>query len=218
VQVEGRPGHLDLEISQPAQGIDNAGRVRPKDVRVRNQRHIRSQQIAMALDERVQARATDLLLALHNELEVDGRGAFRGVEGLCRLHMDEKLALVIRSAPGVDICPADRRLEWRREPLIHGIGRLHVIVAVDKHRGGVGPSGKPFGVDHGVPPRGHHLGARETRSSKAVSKPAGGSFDVGPVYRLCADAGNAQKCLELIKETWPVLVSEAKWIDHGYPC
>ena len=104
---------------------------------------------AVPLQERLEAGRADLLLALDEELEVQGQPA-RGLEpGAHRGDVGDEGALVVHRSPPVEAPVALGRLEGRRHPLLRPARRLHVVVAVDEQRGrarGV----EPVRVDVGV--------------------------------------------------------------------
>ena len=85
--------------------------------------------------------AADLLLALQHERQVAGQ-LRAGLEiGLDGFEVGEVLALVVAGAAGVQKTAGDARLERRRLPEFKGLGRLHVIVAIDHE---VRPAGAAF--------------------------------------------------------------------------
>ena len=90
--------------------------------------------VAMLAQERREARAADLLLALDQEADVQWQRAGRRDERFRDLQGHEHRALVVGRAARVDSPVTDARLEWRRRPLALVAGRLHVVVAVDEDR------------------------------------------------------------------------------------
>ena len=88
----------------------------------------------VSADEVVEVDAADLLLALDEELDVERQAAVLLQMGLDRLDVHEHLALVVGGAARVDLAVADGRLERRAGPEVHGIDRLHVVVAVEQDR------------------------------------------------------------------------------------
>ena len=77
--------------------------------------------------------AAGLLLALHQHPHVQRqRARLRELAG----HVQQRIevALVVAGPAGVQALAPDRRLERRRRPLVDGVRRLDVVVAVDEHR------------------------------------------------------------------------------------
>ena len=84
----------------------------------------------MALGQRRQMRAADLLLALDEELELQRQFAVDRLVDLGRVDAGQRVALVIHRAAGVELAVAHRCLVGRRLPLLQRVGRLHIIVRV----------------------------------------------------------------------------------------
>ena len=97
-----------------------------------------------------------------------------------RLHVREELSLVIHGAARVDASVAHRRLERRRGPQLERLGRLHIVVAVDEHRGRAGGRFAPFAENHGMARGGKDLGV-ETGGAEIVGHPLRGALHVGVV-------------------------------------
>ncbi len=72
-----------------------------------------------------------------------------GQQRFQRLHLRPHLALVVHRAAGVDVAVAFGGLEGRREPLVQRIGRLHVVVPINQHRG-LARGVQPVGIDQRV--------------------------------------------------------------------
>ncbi len=83
--------------------------------------------------------ARDLLLTLEDETQVDRRLP-RSKQVLDRLHRDHVVALVVCASTRVEDAVADVGFEWRRCPLVQRVGRLHVVVAVNREVGLAGPA------------------------------------------------------------------------------
>ena len=123
------------------------------------------------------------------------------------------LALVVAGAAREDVVAADLRLEGRRLPLVQRVGRLHVVVAVEKD-GGLARRAQPFGVDQRIAVAFDQLGGGHPRRAQLVQGELGGAPDVGLVLGQRADAGNAQEGLQAFQEVGLVLlvvVHDGSW-------
>ena len=142
--------------------------------------------------------ATDLLLALDHKAQVDRRPAGRE-EVLNSLHGGHVVAFVVGCATREQQPVANLRLERWRLPFIHGIGRLHVVVAVDREVGLSGPA-VPVGDDdreaafHHV----HDLGLH-AESLEAIAQPFRVAQTVLAAFRQRADRGDAQLFEEVLQ-------------------
>ena len=76
--------------------------------------------------------ASDLLLALHKQLDSRRNLPQKLLQNLQRLHVGVEIALVVRGAPGVHIPVPDFRPKGIGRPLVQRIGVLHVIMVVDE--------------------------------------------------------------------------------------
>ncbi len=120
------------------------------------------------------------------------------------LDLRHHLAFVVDRAAGVDVAVALGGLEGRREPLVERVGRLHIVVTIDKHgrlAGGV----QPVGIDQRMT-----LGFDEARvlHSDALElgqERFGGLAAICLVLRQGGDGWNAQQGLEFIEKTGVVL-------------
>ena len=64
--------------------------------------------------------------------------------------MGERLPFVVGRASGDQQIAIDRGLERRSVPLLQRIGRLHIVVSVEKDRRSVFASSVPLAIDEGV--------------------------------------------------------------------
>ena len=117
-----------------------------------------------------------------------------GVEhGFVGLEETEHLALVVRGATGVEPAVAHGRLEGRSAPFLEGVGRLHVVVAIDEQRGPAG-DGRTLGPDDGMAvPLDESATVGQPRPLELVMQPFGGTAAVGGVYREGAHARNGEE-------------------------
>ena len=111
-----------------------------------------------------QVRAPDLLLALEEELHVQRQSALLLEEGLRDLEHEVDGPLVVAAAAAAHDVAVDGELERWGRPLGEVSGGLHVVVAIDQDRRGLGPT-EPVGAHHGVALGGHHVpvGERQLR-------------------------------------------------------
>src|SRR5690606_11639433 len=107
--------------------------------------------VGVFLDEGPEVRGTGLLLPLDEQFEGHGGAgaAGDGEVGADTERVEEGLALVVGGAARVQAVAADDGLEGIAVPAVLAGGGLHVVVAVDEDRGGVGVVGGPLGVDGG---------------------------------------------------------------------
>jgi hypothetical protein len=103
----------------------------------------------VVLEEYLQVFATDLLLALYDQLDVHREPRAGAQFRLQRLYVHVDLSFVVLRAPSIHAAVADVGLERRCRPQVLGVRGLHVVVPVDKD-GGTLHVGLVLGVDHGV--------------------------------------------------------------------
>ena len=84
----------------------------------------------------------------------------------------KELALVVAGAPAVEASVPQRRGKGRRLPLLQGLGRLHVVVAVDQQREG-GIVGSDGAIDEGVALTGADLLCRDAGLRQQVDDEIG---------------------------------------------
>ena len=88
----------------------------------------------MFLEKARQVIAADFLLALDEKDKIRGQRAACCKEFAHAKDMSQNLPLVVRGTAGINPPVANRGLERRRLPFSQGLGRLYVVVAVDKNR------------------------------------------------------------------------------------
>jgi hypothetical protein len=112
--------------------------------------------------------------------------------------MCESLPLVVGGSAAVNNAVSDRRLEWRRLPLIHGILRLDVIVAVDYHA----PRGLSFrlSVYNWLAALVYKPGLQAQRFEMG-HQPLGAGLCITIVLGLSADRRNSHQLLEFFDKT-----------------
>ncbi len=185
-----------LGVGHAAQPRGDRRRVDVPHVGVADHRDIGGQLVARGAQERIQADAADLLLALQQHGDARRDRAFLP-PGVQRLQERHQLAFVVHR-PARDDAPAARpvhqlRLEWRAVPQREGIGRLHVVMAVEQDmRAGIARRPGMMAQHHRMPVGGPH-GGLEPQAGQRLPAPLGCGGDVGGVVGLRADAGNAQQ-------------------------
>src|SRR6266849_7548649 len=110
--------------------------------------------------------------------------------------MDMDLPFVVGGAAAEEIAVTHGGLESRRGPKIERLGRLHVVVAIEKNRGFAG-SFERFRVDERVKIGRDNFNRFKARGTEIVRDPAGAALDIRLVFALGADAGNAQEFAKL---------------------
>ena len=134
-------------------------------------------------------------------------------QALHRLDLDVDLAFVVTGAARENVVAADLRLEGRRLPLVERVGRLHVVVAVEKD-GGLARRIQPFRIDQRIAFAFDQLGGGHPRRAQLVQSEFGGAPDIGLVFRERADARNAQEGFQPLQKIGLVLlvvVHDGSW-------
>ncbi len=198
VQVAVGARDPDLHVGQALQAVEQrrlAGRVHRG---VGDHHRVAAQALAAVLaHEALDRGAPDLLLALEDELHVDGKLPPLFEHRLHRLDMGEGLAFVVGGAARDQEIPLDRGLEWGALPLLQRLGRLHVVVTVEEDRRLV-RGARPLAVDQRV-----DLGRDDLRLHPGRSKLLGNELRAAQhvlfVLRLGGDGGDPQVLLELLE-------------------
>ena len=153
MQVGLRAVHVDLDRARTFEA-DNQPRLilRPLGS-VGTEDEVAGETLAVGGDEGRQLRASDLLLALEDELHVERQRARCPQERLDAEDAQEEVRLHVGGATAVEAAVANLRIERGRAPQVERIDGLNVEVTVDQH-GGSARSMQPVSVDHGMPTRG----------------------------------------------------------------
>ena len=159
-------------------------------------------------------RASDLLLALDEELEVERQAPGLLHVRLDRLDVHEDLALVVRRAARVDLAVAHRRLERRRRPEIQRIDRLHVVVAVEEDRR-LPRCVEPVAVDHRMAGRVDQLHVAHPGAGERVGRPLRRAPHVGGMLGKRADARDRQILPQFINVSIAVDIDEVDDVVHA---
>jgi hypothetical protein len=140
--------------------------------------------------------AARLLFALDQELDVHRELAAHGEHRLDRLDVGVGLPLVVGRAAADQAVALFGRLERRVAPFVERVGRLHVVVAVEQHRGLVRAGPHPLGIDQRVPGGGDLLGGESGRLHLG-HQPVGAAVHILPVGRVGRDRRDPEVLLEL---------------------
>jgi len=115
--------------------------------------------------------------------------------------VEQKLALVVGCAAGVQQIAGDRRVERVGVPQLDRVDGLHVVVAINQYRrrgfviSSVGAA--PLGVNSRQARGRPDLDNREPGLTRRCGEPVGAAMHVAVVLGLSADARNAQPLVEV---------------------
>ena len=134
--IEGPNTHVYLHDAPQAGG--QARQARCQVLGVGEHQHVAVQTIAVKLQELGQVPGADLLLALDDDLHVNGQGSLGFEPGAQRGDVQQDAGLVVHHAATVQApVLAQGRLEGRGLPSLETTGGLHIMVRGDQYRGGV---------------------------------------------------------------------------------
>ena len=196
VQILRRTGDFDLVVVQPAQAVGDRGHAARQHGGVRDDQRVGLELGLVVVHIIPEVFAADLLFAFDDHLEVDRQLPGRLPQGIERANVNVHLAFVVGGAAAIEIAVANGRLEGRRGPQFERLGRLHVVVPVKKNRGLPG-SLQRFAINQRMHFRRNDFDAVEAHAAQPVGHPLRGALDVRFALRLRADAGNAQKFVEI---------------------
>ena len=214
VQVAVRAGDFYLPVGQAAQAGGERGQVGAQHAGVRHEDDVGAQQLAVLLEEGVQAGRAYLFLALEDELHVVAQPAvahhvFKG------FHLDERLSLVVVGSAGIDAPVADFGLEGVALPQFERLGRHYVVVGIDEHGGRVRRHAF-LGIDQRIALRGHHHGFVGSGLEQEFFPALGAGRHVVLVFRLGADAGDADEARQLVNEAGFVFFDVFSYVHVWY--
>src|SRR5580700_10115712 len=112
--------------------------------------------------------------------------------------MDVNLAFVVGGAAAVEIAVAGFGNKRRGCPEIHRVGRLNVIVSVEKYCRLAG-SFEGFRINQRIQTGGNDLDSFETGRAKMIGNPIGSALDVRLVLAFRADGWDAKEIAQLVK-------------------
>ncbi len=197
VQVTLTGADPDVEGGEPASGDRERRKVPVLHATVEDDARVGAALVLLQkLDDRL---ATDLLLAVGDDADVDRQRALGGEQAGC-VQQHPELALVIRHAAGIQPLAADRRLERVRLPELQRRRRLDVEVPVAEDRrgvGGVARSGDLADDERPLPVR-DELGLAAA-AANLVRDPLGRMLEVVLVRGVGAHRGDAQQLGELVE-------------------
>ena len=154
----------------------------------------------LVAEQLLEVRATDLLLAFDEHLEVDGQATVACEQPPHRLELVEHLALVVDGAAGEALTVDDDGLEGRVVPLVLGVDRLNVVVSVDEHRRSVGV---PPRATRRRPPGDRPSRAarrRQTRCAGPLGQPLGRPPHLGRTGRVRGDRRDGQPAQQRVDD------------------
>src|SRR2546428_5895070 len=132
MQIAGRAVQNDLHGCDTAQRISKRRMLEAGHAGIGNHDGIALEFVTMLLEERLEVRAADFLLAFNQESQI-ARQLCAGLEiGFDGLEMSEVLAFVVAGAASKQRPAFDPRLERRTFPQLERFRRLDVVVAVDQ--------------------------------------------------------------------------------------
>ncbi len=192
MQVDIRTRDVDLGIQQATQADRDGRVVALEEARVADDRKVRAESMPVGLEPGVEVGRPGLLLALEHVADVDGQTSLGLQPGTHGPQVEMDLALVVRRATGEDPAVLDARLEWRPDPQVERIHRLHVVVAIHEDgRCAVGV--QPVGVHHRMSAGRGHLDVLQAPSLQPLRHELGRSHHVRVVLRERPDARDAQE-------------------------
>src|SRR5580658_222366 len=194
VQVLHGSGDFDLIIVQTPKAVRNRRNAFRQHRGIRNDERIRLEAFAVLANEIPQTHAADFLFPFDHHLDVDGQFSSGVTQRFQRLDVDVNLSFVVRRAAAIEISVADGGVERRSGPKIQRFRGLNVIVSVEKDRR-LAWSAQRFAIDERMHPGGRDFYVFQASGAKLIRHPARRFLDVRLVFRLRANAGNAQKFL-----------------------
>jgi hypothetical protein len=198
VKIANRAGQFDLIVVQPAKSVGDGGDAFAKHGSIGNDEGVGLELFPIFLDVVPEANAADFLFAFDEDFDVDGEISVEIVDGLKGFEVDVNLAFVVGSAASVDVAVADGWFESGSGPEMKRLGGLDVIMTVEKN-GGFAGGLEGFGINERVESGGDDFNGSETRGTEMVGDPACGAFDIRLMFGFGADAGDAEKLVQLGK-------------------
>ena len=216
VQVDVGSVHVDLRVHEAAHADAHRRRVTVEDAGVAHHDDVAAQPLALAPQQRGKVRRSDLLLTLHDDLEVDAQLAVRRQRGLETEQVEQHLALVVDRAAGEELVAADRRLERRRLPQLERVDRLYVVVAVDHDGWAVVPD-QPFCVHRRVSAvvRLPDLDSAEASPPEGLDRPLRAGPHVRRVRRLGRDRRDPQPLVQVVQQPLAVGFDVRAYLGHS---
>ena len=193
-----RPRNFDLVVIQAAQPIRDRRHAAGEHPRVRDHQRVGLEPRLVRVHEVPQAHAANFFFSFDHHFQIDGQLARRFHDGVERANVDVHLALVVGGAAAIQISAANRGFKCRRGPQVQRLGRLHIVMPVEKD-GRLAGRAQRFAVDQRMHLRRHDFDVVEARRAQLFGDPFRGALDVRLVLGLRADARNPQKFVELVQ-------------------
>ena len=146
VQIGFCAAHFDFGVDHAAQADAESGQAGREELGVGDQGKVGLQVGRLGGDVVGNSLPADFFFAFEDDAHVERQRLLAASSDSSALTCAHDLALVVDGAAGVEVAVALGRLEGRRKPFVERIGRLHVVVAVEKH-GGLTGGVQPVGVD-----------------------------------------------------------------------
>ena len=206
MQIAGRPAQGDFHGADAAQGISEGGMIQAGHAGVGNDHGAAMEFLAIGQQEAVQTLAADFLLAFDDEGEIAGERGLCGQISFDRVEMGEVLAFVVAGAAGEEGPAFDARLEGRAFPKFKRLGRLDIVMAVDK-KGRFGGTGRArrLGDDDRMAVGGAKPGFQADFPA-VRHQPLRARDQIAAMSRLGGDAGKTQVVTKPAEEARLVLL------------
>ena len=198
VKVAHGAGQLDLVIVQSAQAVGDRRDAFAEHGSIGDDERIGFEFFFIFLNEIPEADATDFLFALDENFDIDGKFSGDLVQGLKSFEMDVDLSFVVGGTARVNVAVANGGFERGSGPKVQGFGRLNVVMSIEQD-GWFAGRVERFGIDERVQRRGNDFNRFKSSGTEIVGDPAGSALDVGLVFGLGADAGDAKKLVQFCK-------------------
>ena len=195
MRVLRRGAQRKLQPGQAAPADPQSGNRRAGAAAIGRQHRIGREQIAISLDDGPQTGAAGFLLALDEQLDVHRAATGHRQESGHRLDRNRRRALHVRRTTGVQAAVAHGRLERRRDPKLHRIGRLHVVMAIDDQRR-TARRAEPFAEHRRLATTVEQLHVLHAHRAQPLQQEiARGPHRIG-IGRIGGNAGHAQQRLQ----------------------
>jgi hypothetical protein len=200
MQIALGPAQVELAVDEAAQPVADRRHAAVEHRRIGNYHDVGGELGLMRLDEVIEVGGPDFLLALEDDLHVDGQ-----LPGLLQVRLDgfevhEDLALVVGRAARVDLAVANGGCKRRRLPQLDRIDRLDVVVAVEED-GRRAFGAQPVAVHDRVARCFDEADIAEADAPHLLGGPLGAAANVAGVLRQRADARNGEVSLQLLDVT-----------------
>ena len=186
--------HVNLAVNDAAQSDAQSRQFRSEQLGVADDRGIGLERVRMLLDVRFDVLAAHLFFAFNQKPDVHRQAAIALHQRFHGFNEDPNLPLVIGGAASINVVSADLGLERRRLPFVDRIGRLDIVMPVQKERGLAGRA-QPFGVDQRVALPLNQFGAGNPGIPKTVAHELGGAPHISKMFRIGANTRNPQERL-----------------------